>query len=103
MATTVGPFLIGAKPTLIGTCETEAHRPSTPSAVTVYVRDPAGAETTTVSPNAAITFPAVGLVAFTMPTLNQAGVWYVHIKGTAGLIGAGAANVVVEKSPITAV
>ena len=74
----------------------------TPTTIVVIIRDPAGTETTTTSPNAAITTPVTGTIKYTFPTaLNLAGTWSVRMKGTGGTITAGEGTISVATSNFT--
>jgi nitrogen fixation protein FixH len=93
---------IGDRPTVTAKFTDAAGTPTDPSTVVAIVRTPAGVETTTTTPNAAIVNTAVGTWAFTLPTAFDAGGnWRVRIKGTAGLIAAAETTLAVRASAFT--
>jgi hypothetical protein len=90
---------IGDKPTVTATFTNAAGTLTNPSTVVAILRTPAGVETTTTSPNAAIVNTSTGVWAFTLPSaFDTAGNWQVRIKGTAGLIAAAETTLVVRPS-----
>lgn len=93
---------IGDRPTVTATFTDAAGALTDPSTVVAIVRTPAGVETTTTSPNAALVNTSTGVWAFTLPTaLTAAGNWRVRIKGTAGLIAAAETTLAVRASAFT--
>jgi len=90
---------IGDKPTVTATFTNAAGALTNPSTVVAILRTPAGVETTTTSPNAAIVNTSTGVWAFTLPSaFDTAGNWQVRIKGTAGLIAAAETTMAVRAS-----
>ena len=101
----IGTYDIGDAPSVYGAfTDLTGTVPTSPSAVTVLVKDPSGTETAYISPHAAIVIgPAAGLVTFTFPTpLNLAGQWSVRMKGTAGLVAAVEGQISVANSAFIA-
>jgi len=93
---------IGDRPTVTAVFTDAAGTPTDPSTVVAIVRTPAGVETTTTTPNAAIVNTATGVWTFTLPTAFDAGGnWRVRIKGTAGLIVAAETTLAVRASAFT--
>ena len=90
---------IGDRPTVTASFTDVAGTLTDPSTVVAIVRTPAGVETTTTSPNAALVNSSTGVWAFTLPTaFDAAGNWRVRIKGTAGLIAAAETTLAVRES-----
>lgn len=98
----LGPFEVGQQPIITATFADATGGAGVATAATFMVRTPAGAETSTSSPNAAITNPSPNVWKFTMPIVTVAGNYHVRCKTTTGLNAAGEATLKVEQSAFAA-
>jgi hypothetical protein len=99
--TTLGPFQVGQQPVLTATFADVAGGSGVATAVTFMVRNPNGAETTTSSPNAAISNPSSNVWRYTMPVLTVSGLYTVRAESTAGLTAADETTLFVTPSAFT--
>lgn len=84
-------YLIGDQPQVTATFTNAANVLTDPTTVTFIFVDPTGAQTTTASPNAAITNPSTGVWTYTWPGstgILVAGMYAWRVKGVGALIGA---------------
>ena len=99
--TILGPFEVGQQPIITATFADATGGIGVATAVTFMVKTPAGVETPTSSPDAAITNPSPNVWKFTMPIITQHGKYRVRCKTTTGLDAAGEATLEVEPSAFT--
>lgn len=97
----LGPFIIGQQPVVTATFADLAGGIGVASAATFMIRTPAGAESSTSSPNAAITNPSPNVWKYTMPILAADGIYAVRVKTTSGLDAAGETLLTVLPSAFT--
>jgi len=75
---------IGDKPVVTVQFADIAGVPTSPTTVTFLVLKPDG----TVTSSGPSTGPTSGVATLTLPTLDQAGTWYVRCKGTGACVAA---------------
>lgn len=91
-------FKIGQRPVVTATFADIPGGAGVVTEVTFMVRTPAGVETSTSSPDAAITNPESNVWVFVMPTITVAGSYLVRAKTTSGLVAASEIDVPVQQS-----
>lgn len=87
----VTKYLVGQQPLITALFTNAANVATNPTTVTFIFVDPAGAQTSTSNPNAAITNPSTGTWVYTWPGstgITTVGVWSYRIKGVGALIDA---------------
>lgn len=97
----LGPFEIGQQPIIEATFTDISGGSGVATSVVFMVKTPAGVETSTPSPDGAISNPSPNVWLFTMPVITQSGKYHIRCKDAAGLTAAGEATLEVSKSAFT--
>lgn len=98
-------FYVGQRPLITATFVNSSNTLTNPTTVTFIIRDPAGTETSTASPNAAISNPSTGVFVYTWPGSTGAtvvGVYGWRVKGVGALIDADEGSFEVVASLVSA-
>jgi hypothetical protein len=87
----IGKYIVGKQPVITALFLNAAGTAVNPTTVTFITVDPLGVQTTTASPNVAITNPTVGTWVYTWPGsvgVTTVGVYTWRVKGVGALIDA---------------
>jgi len=84
-------YRIGQQPVITARCTNAAGALANPTTITFQTVDPAGTQTSTSNPNAAITNPSTGIWVYTWPGstgVTVAGMYGWRVKGVGTVIDA---------------